>query len=283
LRNNRSLFFAICRCSSAKYAARIDADDAMDKDFLKIMIEYADENKLDIAACGYNKINGETGEVLGVKQSDKNFVVTGDGFRDDFIKYRGFTIYLWAKLYNLDFYNQKIILNNKDNSDIEQAWDSTAMLKIINESERFGVVGRPMMDYYIYPDSLSNKLSLNICDSYFNLYSFTREYIEARGEVSAQNESFLQCIYLSIIDELIMRVLTHLYIECTEKYEILSRILSNDWTICAFSYKCNNTNFNALIKRDEWLCDLTIKIKEFSLQHAELLVLIEDLRRSIPE
>jgi glycosyltransferase involved in cell wall biosynthesis len=55
---------AIAHATSAKYIAWCDADDEYTPDFLENMIRFSEENQLDIASCGYEKIDGLTGDVV---------------------------------------------------------------------------------------------------------------------------------------------------------------------------------------------------------------------------
>ena len=298
LRNSRTLVQALSYSSGAKYGARIDADDVMHNDYLETMINYADENDLDIVACGYNKIDGETGKLLSVKQCDENFIIEGEKFKDEFIKYRGFTIYSWGKLSNLDLSKKYINTNRlkfrasvngeklssiKDK--IYQATDSTETLEVIKLAKRFGVVGKPLMDYYIYKNALSYSLTENMYDSYMKLYVNTREFIESKGSLSSENENFLHCIYLSILNEFSARIFELKNMANADKYKALHSILANNYTKESFSFAAD-PKFRNLATRVQWLNDLTIKLNRFSAEYSEaneLIKLVEELKVSIPK
>ena len=281
LRNIRTFINALYRSSSAKYAARIDADDVMHKDFLETMINYADENDLDIVACGYNKFDGETGKLLSVKECNENFVIEGEKFKDEFIKYRGFAIYSWGKLVNLDFIMESLRFNNDK---IFQSTDSTEMLSNINLAKRFGVVGKPLMDYYIYKNTLSYGLSENIYESFMKLYTDTREFIESKGKLSSPNENFLHCIYLSIMDEFIDRVFELKNMTNPKIYKALYSVLCNNYTKECFSFAAD-PQFRNLAARTQWLNDFTEKLNRFSSEYPKgfkLMKVIENLKKNIP-
>lgn len=280
LRNTKILYKALCRSSNSTYATRIDADDVMHEDFLETMISFADEYDLDVAACGYHKVDGVTGEIISSKQSDKNFVISGDGFRDEFINYRGFTIYLWAKIFNLDFYNRSR-LHSFNNEELTQATDSNIMLSIINKSKRFGVVGRPMFDYYIHGDALSFNLSDNIYESFISLYESTRKFIELRGDISSENENFLHCIYLSILDEVVTRVLGQRKMTKDEKISVLRSLFTDKYTNETFSF-VGESQFRNLAAREEYLDTLENRINATDLK-SSMCPLIEILRKVIPK
>ena len=284
--NGKTFFGLLCRCSSSEYTARIDADDMMHSDFLETMIDYADKYNLDTTACGYNKIDSDTGALISVKESSTNYVIEGENFQDEFINYRGFTVFQWAKLYRVDllkrYCTQPGIMS--DNSPYKQATDSTRLLDIIDISERFGVIGKPMIDYYINKNSLSFNLPVDIFDSYLALYERTCDFIESRGEISVQNRNFLYCIYLSLLDELIELVINNKAMSEVEKYNVLNGVLVHTYTFNTFSYTAE-TGFQRLEEREIWLEKLTIKTKEFSnkyLPALQLIPLIEKLSQMIP-
>jgi len=283
LRNHKSICRVLSRSSGAKYFTRLDADDVMHKDFLETMINYADENDCDIVACGYNKIDASTGALLAAKQSGEKFVVSGDKFRDDFVKYRGYTIYIWAKLINIDFYNRLIAkIQNNQHEQIYYTTDSDGAMKLIKQTNRFGVVGKPMIDYYIYKNALSFNLTENIYESHILLYKSTIAFIKSYGKLSAQNENFLHCIYLSIIDELAENIFKHQKITDNERYEILCSVLTNYYTREAF-YFIAAPGFNKLAERKKWLDAFAEKIKSCGGENkdfSEFLPLIENLKQA---
>ena len=274
LRNHVTIARTLARSSSAKYFTRLDADDVMHEDFLKIMISYADENGCDIVACGYNKIDADTGEIITTKQSDENFVVSGNKFRDDFIKYRGYLMFAWGKLINID-YNNRTVTNDYKNKVLRHYDDTANTMMFIHQSNRFGVVGKPLIDYFINKNALTFNLTQNIYYSYMDLYLSNRYFIESRGKLSADNENFLHCIYLSIIEDIVNIVLNTDKMTSVEKNNTLCSILANHHTREVFSCSID-TKFHKLTARFEWLVSIAEKIKD----NMDVLPLIDDLKQA---
>lgn len=103
-RNGGLIFWTLIYASNADYIVWCDADDTYSPDFLTNMVKFSSENQLDIAACGYDMIDTTTGAVLKHRALSENMVIQGDAFVNDFITYRGFTTFLWGKLYSTSFF-----------------------------------------------------------------------------------------------------------------------------------------------------------------------------------
>jgi len=89
-----AIWDTLVHATSAKYLAWCDADDEYTTDFLESMIEFAEENQLDIAACGYEMIDGRSNEVLKRRTLSEHLIVTDDMLVDEFINYRWVTAVL---------------------------------------------------------------------------------------------------------------------------------------------------------------------------------------------
>ena len=97
--------------TSAKWFVWCDADDRYDITYIEKMLRFAEENMLDIASCGYRKIDSSTDNVIKERVLTTPMILQGEDFTTHFVEYRGFTIYLWAKFVSIEmlrkFYNPK--------------------------------------------------------------------------------------------------------------------------------------------------------------------------------
>ena len=93
--NGSTIFNTLVWSTDADYIVWCDADDSYTQDFLKNMIDFSKDNNLDIAACGYDKIDGATGEVIKHRALKENLVIYDYLFADAFIQYRGFISYFY--------------------------------------------------------------------------------------------------------------------------------------------------------------------------------------------
>jgi len=197
--NGGAFYVTLVNATSAKYIVWCDADDEYTSDFLENMICFSEENQLDIVSCGYDKIDGTTGEVLKHRSLDENLILYDNLFADEFIKYRGFTTYLWGKLHSIDFLRKKVNLGTEKKNRICN--DSIWILGVFKKAVRAGVYGKAMYKYYQYPHSLSQTNIQESVSSYSDLWYATKKYLEFYGPISKLNEDFLYAIHLSLVEE----------------------------------------------------------------------------------
>jgi len=195
-----TLFFA----SDADYFVWCDADDTYSPDFLEKMTTFASENQLDIAACGYDMIDGGTGALLKHRVLPENLILQGQDFADRFIEYRGFTLFLWGKLFSIPFMKRPSL--QRTNEDYSVCADSMFVLFTFQKAQRAGIYGQAMYQYYQYPSSLSNTRLRESIESYRQFWASTKQNLEHFGPISKVNEDFLYAISLSLIDEFTERV-----------------------------------------------------------------------------
>lgn len=94
--------------SDAGYFVWLDADDAYSPDFLEKMVSFAEENRLDIAACGHDRMDGLSGRLLKRRVSPENLVLHGAEFEKRFVDYRAFLTTVWGKLYSVPFFKKAL-------------------------------------------------------------------------------------------------------------------------------------------------------------------------------
>ncbi|MCI8646455.1 MAG: glycosyltransferase family 2 protein, partial [Firmicutes bacterium] len=183
--NGGAFFHTIIHATNAKYAVWCDADDAYALDFLENMVSFAEENQLDVAACGYDKIDGLTGEVIKHRTLEKNLILCDQSFSDEFIQYRGFVSYLWGKLYSIPFLKKREVTGTirKERICNDSAWT----LGVFKKAKRAGIYGKAMYQYYQYPHSLSHMNIETSLSSYRDLWTATRLYLESYGSISKLN------------------------------------------------------------------------------------------------
>jgi len=268
--NGGAFFTAIINLTSAKYFVWCDSDDEYTPDFLENMVAFSEENKLDIAACGYRKIDAYTNEITKHRALSENLVLYGNAFVDEFIKYRGFTTYLWGKLYTIDHLKTNCTVGTEKTNRICN--DSIWMLDVFKKADRAGVFGKAMYNYYQYPRSLSHSNIEVSLSSYNDLWVKTKEYIEYYGPVNKANEDFLYAIYLSLVDEAVGNVFVA-ELTTEEKLRCILKIFSSP--VWEDTMKRDaNPQFQNLAARNEFVKN--IKHKIFALPQIEYHKIIAD-------
>ncbi len=221
--NGGALFSLLAVASDADYIVWCDADDTYSPTFLEKMTAFAQENDLDIAACGYDSIDGLSGEVLKHRTLKDNLIVIGDGFTEQFIHYRGFTCFLWGKLYAIPFLRDRASTCLGTAPAYHLSMDSCGALSYFGKAKRIGIYGEAMYQYYQYPRSLSNTGVENCLESFQILWRATRDYLAGYGPISKLNTDFLYAIYLSLADEAAGRIFAS-ELNTDKKLEMLCKL-----------------------------------------------------------
>ncbi|MDR0498319.1 MAG: glycosyltransferase, partial [Holophagales bacterium] len=178
IRNGGLFFYTLSESTSAKYIVWCDADDEYTDDFLENMVNFSEENNLDIAVCGYEKIDSRTNQVLKRRVLDENLVLYGTLLASEFMQYRGFTPFLWGKLYtvqNMKIHTHAALKADSIYADSSDRICKDSIYRLLNfrMADRVGILGKAMYKYYQYPHSASNtdiEASLN---SYKDLWEAT--------------------------------------------------------------------------------------------------------------
>lgn len=198
--NGGVIFCVLALASNVDYLIWCDADDTYSSDFLSKMLAFAEENRLDIAACGYEAIHGATKEVLKHRAVSEDLVLHDSLFADEFIQYRGFTAMLWGKLYSVPFL-RSIMTSAGTKDKFYYLGESVWLLTLFREAKRAGVYHQAMYQWYQYPNSLSRtNLDANI-KSYPGYFAALKWYLEQYGPISKVNEDFLYAIFMSLAEE----------------------------------------------------------------------------------
>ena len=238
---------SILKKTSAKWFVWCDADDRYNTAYLEKIITFAESNCLDIASCGYRKIDSRTGDVIKERVLKAPLILQGDDFATHFVEYRGFTIFLWAKLISVDmlrkFYNPKKMGYHASCS------DSVYTLNWFQKANRAGVYAEALYDYYQYQTSVSHAETYIDLGGYLKFWNATKEFLESIGPISQRNEAFLHAIYLSLVEE-IFQLLSASTFSSTKKLEYMQELLREPNMCKALQYK-NSGEFQILAARPQ--------------------------------
>ena len=98
--------------------------------------------------------------------------------------------------------------------------DAAGVQKLFRMSERAGIYGESLHQYYQYPRSTSHlNLRENIA-CYRDYYFSIRDFLEHYGPISRRNEDFLYAVYLSLADEGVEHIFAA-SVSVAEKLELL--------------------------------------------------------------
>jgi glycosyltransferase involved in cell wall biosynthesis len=89
--------------------AVLDSDDTYHPMFFEKMLDFATNNNLDIVSCGYDTIDAKTGKLIMRRALDRNLIISGEKYRDDFIYYRRYMCGVWCKLYSFSLLKKGVL------------------------------------------------------------------------------------------------------------------------------------------------------------------------------
>lgn len=231
----------------AKWFVWCDADDRYNTTYLEKMVAFAENNALDIASCGYRKIDSRTDNVIKERVLEDPLILQGDNFATHFVEYRGFTIFLWAKLISIEMLRK--FFDPKKMGYHASCCDSVYTLKWFQKANRAGVYPEVLYDYYQYPASVSHAETYIDLDGYLKFWNATKEFLESRGPISQRNQAFLYAIYLSLFEE-IFQLLSASTFSSTKKLEYMQEMLCEPNMCTALQYK-NPGEFQILAARPQ--------------------------------
>lgn len=252
--NCGSYIEAVLQTTAARWYCHLDADDEYYVTFLEKMVMFAAENQLDLAAAGYEKIDGATGELIKRRNAGENYVLEGCEFAEKFIQYRGFTLFLWAKLYSIEFLVKTGSTQRWEDWNHYAQDSSFVLCQCFGNAERAGIFSEALYKYYQYPKHHNATEIEGWLISFKQLYFATRDYLLRFGGLSKANEDFLQAILMSIIDDNV-QIIKRSNFGLGQKLHFLLLIFSDSDTQTMLRYQAD-PKFRNLAARTEYKREL---------------------------
>jgi glycosyltransferase involved in cell wall biosynthesis len=184
----------LMRQQSEGYLALLDADDEYAPDFLEKTLAFMEKHNLNIAACGNDFIDADSGALKSRLMLPSDLILTGKGFDEHFIAYYRFMTTIWGKLYDL------ALLRKCDFADCDQISFGADMLfamEAFRNAERVGILAESLHKYYVSPQSVGHQLIPKRLISDQTLFDAGRDFLSSKcGGVSRRNGDCLIYIYL---------------------------------------------------------------------------------------
>ncbi|GHS96346.1 hypothetical protein AGMMS50276_14590 [Synergistales bacterium] len=224
----------------AGWLCYIDADDEYLPDFMEKMLGFVIENNLDIASCGYDRVDDATGKFLERRELGYNLILEGRKFAEEFINYRKYTIFGWAKFISMDFFRKasKYRRGYKYNTRGAKApkWhlnylDTMEAMNLFRRAKRAGVYRESLHRHYQYNKSLVRMFAPNRVKNDEIAFKYHRTYLRAvgGGVISKINYDFLYAIHLSLLEET-LSVIYNANISLPEKLKNIALMFKNKTT-----------------------------------------------------
>ena len=249
----------------------LDADDIYYVDFLEQMLMFTAEHNLDVAACGSDFVDSETGELREHRTLAEDMILTRpEEFGVYFPDYYQFMRTNWGKLFSVK------ILKHFDISRIVRLFYGTDTLytqETLRNANRFGILAKSLHRYYVSPKSRSYTYAPTRFKADQLLHQLSSSFLTDKcGTVSAHNRRFLQVIYSDAVTDTVnvifdssltpedklreyCTIATHpltttAYRECSDESAIQSRkmLLYGALQAGAALEKQDNQHFSAVIQ-----------------------------------
>lgn len=216
------------KCGKEDFLCNIDADDEYKPNFFEKMLNFVQDNQLDIAACGNDFIDTNTGKLLGVRKEQSNMIIEQEGFDLCFPQYHQYMRTVWGKLFSA-----KALSQGSFRPDSQMSFygiDTLFSMEAFRQAKRIGILSESLHKYYISPQSVSYHFDTHRFRSDQVLFDRAYQYlIDKCGNVRTQNNCFLLLVYLNAIKDTI-RVLMGSKISSTDKLNFLHKICTDQRT-----------------------------------------------------
>ena len=205
----------------------LDADDAYKPEFLEKMLAFASANQLEIAVCGHDFIDAETGKIRGKRVLDSTFILERAQFSEYFPLYHQYKRTMWGKLYAIPVI-KKVDWQNVVS--VSYGWDTLFVTECFRNVSRIGILAESLHKYYVSAKSVSYQFDTKRIESDRILLEADHRFLADRcDQVSPVNEDFLLCVYLNALNDTI-NVLLNARIPLGEKIAGVIDIFTHPYT-----------------------------------------------------
>lgn len=238
------------------YFCNLDADDEYAADFMEKMLNFIMQNNLDVATCGTDWIDAQTGSIIKHKVIEKTILLEGQQFSTLFPGYHHFMTTLWGGLY------ANRIVKNCDwehwaGENLRYSPDTVTCMEFFSQAKRAGILAESLHKYYISHNSITFQYDPKRFESCKQLYRVGEQYLAQYGPISAANRNYLYVVYFIMLQGAVDNLLAA-SIGFSEKLKNLEEIFQCELTIYllknwdAVGIYTKKNNF--LSKIEKWFC-----------------------------
>lgn len=183
------------------YMCFLDADDAYESTFLEEMLNFVTQNDLDMAACGTNFIDANTGEVCGGRVLPQNLVLEKSEIFDFFFPEVHWNLrQVWGKLYSAKAARARFDVNKPDWYPDAYGGDTVNVYECVKTSDKIGIYAKALHLYSISRESVSYKWIDGREQADFILFERAKDLLMHKcGYVSARNLNFLYAVQFNAL------------------------------------------------------------------------------------
>jgi len=253
------------------YFCTLDADDEYNPTFFSDMLQFIQENNLDIAACGSDFLSvAQNNKLVSQRLLPRDIILQDHTFANYFPYYHVFVRTFWGKLYK-GFTLCNTVQDTSTVSDFPTAYggDTYNTLLAFKSAKRVGILAKSLHKYYISDKSVSFKFHPERVKADRVLHKSTLDYLIYHNALTPQNEDFLLLVYLNALRDT-FDILFHAKINDSEKLNRLHEMLNCPYTIQLAARE----DFGLFINSAEYVQNLR---RSFFMSIAQLLLKIENV------
>lgn len=217
----------VARENSKGYFITLDADDVYAENCFAELVEYLEQESLDVAACGNYFVSASDEKIYGVRTLKENLIIQEENAEDNFKEYYQFMRTVWAKLYSLSLLRR---CHFYFPADLRYGSDTIFVMETFKNASRIGILGKSLHYYYIWPKSQSYIFDKGRVASDAILFDYAVDFLfDKCGGISTLNRNFLFIVYRNALRDT-LNVLKSAVNSDDEKVELLHQMVTNHYT-----------------------------------------------------
>lgn len=236
-----------------KYVTFVDADDYIEKDYLKKMVQKIEEKEADVIGCAANKIYYNSTEK---NNQNEDYELDNDTFTKWLFLQKGIGI-CRCKLYK-----REVIGSIRFHENLKVGEDTYFNLMISKKINKFYMLNEPLYNYVVNQNSLVRKLDDNYINKYLDAATITQEYVNQNYK---ENDAIIKLVNNYTIFTLTLIIVNYC---CNSKRKLTLLKKANE-----IRHVCNIKEFKAAMKNISFeyfslprkIMILTIKMKAYLL------------------
>ena len=180
------------------YFCELDADDEYLPTFFEEMLDFMQENDLDVACCGNDFLDTAQGNrLVSQRLLHATLIMEGQQFAELFPYYHRFMRTCWGKLYKGKSL-RNYITRHEDcpNYPVAYGGDTFNTMRVFQNARRVGILPRSLHKYYMSPKSTSYTMHPQRIQCDQILHEAAMDYLNAFGPISQRNRNFLYEVYM---------------------------------------------------------------------------------------
>ena len=226
----------IIRVAGGKgYFTLVDADDELELNALETMVRTLEEDDAQMVCAGAYFLNGETGQIMGRRNSEEKYVIQGHDFGNKFPDYYQLMRTHWAKMMRMSVMDKLRIMQLPR---LPYGKDTLFIREVLLQSDKVTVIPDIVYRYYLYHCEKTYDVESARMDSPRQLYINDLHFLlQKTGMVTQKNIDFLLTVYMAETEDTI-RLVIQRESGIKEKIDLLYPLLTDEENriICKLMY-----------------------------------------------